>query len=77
MSRTIEQLIAELNKDLEWEYAAGIQYINHAAVMTGPEYDSIIKELVIHSQEEMAHAVSIAEQIAFLGGDPTVSVRKN
>ncbi len=76
MSRTIEQLIAELNKDLEWEYAAGIQYINHAAVMTGPEYDSIIKELVIHSQEEMAHAVSIAEQIAFLGGDPTVSVEK-
>ncbi len=76
MSITREQLIAALNKDLEWEYAAGIQYINHAAVMTGPEYDSIIKELVVHSQEEMAHAMSIAEQIAFLGGDPSVSIEK-
>ena len=44
--------------------------------MTGPEYDSIIKELVVHSQEEMAHAMSIAEQIAFLGGDPSVSIEK-
>ncbi len=74
MSLTRDTLIAALNKDLEWEYAAGIQYINHAAVMTGAEFDSIIKELVVHSQEEMAHAMAVAEQIAFLGGDPSVSV---
>ena len=76
MSITHEQLIAALNKDLEWEYAAGIQYLNHAAVMTGPEYDSIIKELALHSQEEMTHAMTIAEQISFLGGEPSVSVEK-
>lgn len=76
MSITHEQLIAALNKDLEWEYAAGIQYLNHAAVMTGPEYDSIIKELAVHSQEEMTHAMTIAEQISFLGGVPSVSVEK-
>jgi len=73
---TREKLIEELNKDLEWEYAAAIQYVQHAAVMTGPEYDSIIKELVVHAQEELAHAVTVAEQIAFLGGVPSIDVEK-
>jgi bacterioferritin len=71
---TKEKLIEELNKDLEWEYAAAIQYVQHAAVMTGPEYDSIIKELVIHAQEELAHAVTVAEQVSFLGGVPSIDV---
>jgi bacterioferritin len=71
---TKEKLIEELNKDLEWEYAAAIQYVQHAAVMTGPEYDSIIKELVIHAQEELAHAVTVSEQVAFLGGVPSIDV---
>ena len=76
MDITIEKLINELNKDLEWEYAAAIQYVQHAAVMTGPQYDSIIKELIVHSQEEMQHAVMLSEQIAFLGGTPTIEVEK-
>ena len=65
-----ENLIIELNKDLEWEYAAAIQYVQHAAVITGAEYDGIQKELIIHSQEEMQHAVMLSEQIDFLGGVP-------
>jgi len=69
-----DKLIEELNKDLELEYAASIQYVQHAAVMTGPEYDSIIKEMVIHANEELAHAAILSEQIAFLGGLPTVNV---
>jgi bacterioferritin len=73
---TKEKLIEELNKDLEWEYAAAVQYIQHGAVMTGPQYDSIIKELVVHAQEELAHAVTVAEQIGFLGGVPTIDVEK-
>ena len=71
-----EQLIAELNKDLEWEYAAAIQYVQHAAVITGQGFEGIQKELVIHAQEEMQHAVMLAEQIDFLGGVPSVSVEK-
>ncbi len=43
MAITIEQVIALLNKDLELEYSAAIQYINHAAVMTGAEFGDIIK----------------------------------
>lgn len=74
MKLTYDVIIKDLNKDLEWEYAAGIQYIQHGAVMTGPEYESIIKELVLHSQEEMAHAIMVAEQIAFLGGTPSARV---
>ncbi len=73
---TKKKLIEELNKDLEWEYAAAIQYVQHAAVMTGPEYEGIIKELVIHANEEMAHAVTVAEQISFLGGTPTIDVER-
>ncbi len=74
MPVTKEQLIAELNKDLEWEYAAAVQYVQHAAVLTGAQYDGIRKELVIHSQEELQHANVLAEQIDFLGGVPTIDV---
>jgi bacterioferritin len=76
MAITMKKLLAELNKDLEWEYAAAIQYVQHAALITGPEYESITKELIIHSQEEMQHAVSLSDQIAFLGGTPTVEVER-
>lgn len=71
-----ENLIIELNKDLEWEYAAAIQYVQHAAVITGAKYESIQKELIIHSQEEMQHAVMLSEQIDFLGGVPTCKVEQ-
>jgi bacterioferritin len=76
MTISREHLIAELNKDLEWEYAAAIQYVQHAAALTGAQYDAIKKELVIHSQEEMQHAVMLAEQIDFLGGVPTIDVEQ-
>lgn len=76
MKITKKKLLEELNKDLEWEYAAAVQYVQHAAVIAGPQYDSIQKELIIHAQEEMAHAVMLAEQIDFLGGVPTVDVEK-
>lgn len=76
MSISKEKFIAELNKDLEWEYAAVVQYIQHAAVITGPEYDAITKELIIHSNEEMMHAQSLSDIITDLGGVPTVKVEK-
>ena len=74
MKITKNQLLKELNKDLEWEYAAAVQYVQHAATITGPEYDAVQKELLLHSQEEMQHAVTLSDQIAFLGGVPTVDV---
>lgn len=76
MKTTMKKLLSELNKDLEWEYAAAIQYVQHAATINGAQFDSIQKELLIHAQEEMQHAVMLAEQIDFLGGVPTVDVEK-
>lgn len=76
MKITMKKLLAELNKDLEWEYAAAIQYVQHAATINGAQFDSIQKELLIHAQEEMQHAVMLSEQIDYLGGTPTVDVEK-
>ena len=71
-----EKFINGLNKALEWEYAAAVQYIQHAAEITGPEYGSIAKELVVHSNEEMGHAVVVATIISDLGGTPSIDVEK-
>lgn len=74
MSVTVEKLVDLLNLDLELEYSAAIQYINHAAVMTGAAYGDIIKELKIHANEEVQHAMILADQIDYLGGSPSVNV---
>ena len=44
--------------------------------MTGAAYGDIIKELRIHSTEEMQHAMILADQIDYLGGSPSVKVGK-
>jgi bacterioferritin len=74
METTVEKLIDFLNKDLELEYSAAIQYINHAAVMKGAAYGDIIKELKIHANEEIQHAIILADQIDYLKGKPSVGV---
>lgn len=71
---TKEELIDLLNHDLTKEYAAAIQYIQHAAVMTGAQYGDIIKELKIHVTEEINHAIILADQIDYLGGTPSIDV---
>jgi bacterioferritin len=76
MAVTMEKLIDLLNMDLELEYSAAIQYINHSAVMTGAAYGDIIKELKIHANEEIQHAMILADQIDYLGGCPSVGVGK-
>ncbi len=76
MKITKKILLANLNKDLEWEYAAAIQYVQHASVITGAKYESIQKELLIHAQEEMQHAVMLSEQVSYLGGTPVVKIEK-
>ena len=71
---TMEKLVELLNRDLELEYSAAIQYINHAAVMSGAEYGDIIKELKLHANEEIMHAMILADQIDYLDGAPSVGV---
>lgn len=74
MGITIESLVELLNKDLELEYSAAIQYINHSAVMSGAEFGDLIKELKIHTNEEIQHAMILADQIDYFGGAPSVAV---
>jgi bacterioferritin len=76
MALSIEKMVDLLNKDLELEYSAAIQYINHSAVMSGASYGDIIKELKIHANEEIIHAMTLADQIDYLGGEPSIDVGK-
>lgn len=71
---TKEKLLELLNKDLALEYTACVQYTQHQGVLKGAMYQSIQKELIIHAQEELAHATTIAAQIDYLGGFPTVDM---
>lgn len=71
---TKAQMIEALNGDLADEYASAIQYINHAALITGARFGSIQKELLVHATEEMQHATTLADQIAFLGGKPGTAI---
>jgi len=68
-----KQLVELLNEDLAREYQAIIAYVVYSQVLKGPEYMSIAEELEIHATEELAHALTIAKQIDYLGGMPTVT----
>ena len=69
-----EAFVQQLNDDLRTEYQSIVQYLQHIAVITGAEYLSTVDELKTHVGQEVHHANVLAEQIAFLGGDPTVEV---
>src|SRR4026209_1373579 len=68
-----EQLIALLNEDLAREYQAIIAYVVYSQVLKGAEYMNIAEELEVHAGEELAHAITIAKQIDYLGGMPTAT----
>lgn len=68
------ELIESLNTDLGTEYQSIIQYIQHTATIKGAEYRSIVEELEKHLGQEVEHAQTLANQIDFLGGTPTVMV---
>jgi bacterioferritin len=68
---TRQQLIDLLNEDLAREYQAIIAYVVYSQVLKGAEYMTIAEELVVHAGEELQHAITIANQIDYLGGMPT------
>jgi len=69
---TRHQLIDLLNEDLSREYQAIIAYVNYSQVLKGAQYMNIAAELEVHAGQELAHALTIAKQIDYLGGMPTV-----
>src|SRR5512142_2836261 len=69
-------LIKALNEDLSREYQAIIAYVNYSQVLKGAAYMNIAAELAVHAGEELAHALSIANHIDYLGGMPSVKPKE-
>ena len=72
---TREKLIELLNEDLSREYQAIIAYVVYSQAIKGAQYMAIAQELEVHAGEELQHAITIASQIDYLGGMPTVAVK--
>lgn len=70
---TRKKLIDLLNEDLSREYQAIIAYVNYSQVLKGAQYMNIADELAVHAAEELAHALTIANHIDYLGGMPSVT----
>jgi bacterioferritin len=67
-----DEIIRGLNDDLAREYKAIIQYVVFSSTLKGAEYGDIAEQLKIHASQELSHALEVARQIDYLGGDPTV-----
>jgi bacterioferritin len=69
-----EKLVELLNGDLELEFRSIVQYTQHAATVKGVEFQPIADKIRPHLRQELEHATVLAEQIDFLGGEPTTHV---
>ena len=69
---TRETLIERLNTVLSWELAGTIQYLQGAALVTGPMRPVYADFLQEGSKEARGHAEDVASRIVALGGVPTV-----
>lgn len=68
---TRAELADHLNEDLAREYQAIIAYVIYSQVLKGAQYMSIAGELEKHAGEELAHALTVAKHIDYLGAMPT------
>jgi bacterioferritin len=71
-SSSRDEIIKGLNEDLAREYKAIIQYVVFSSTLKGAQYGDIAEQLKQHASQELAHALEVARQIDYLGGDPTV-----
>lgn len=71
-SSSKEEIIKGLNGDLAREYKAIIQYVVFSSTLKGAEYGEIAQQLKEHASQELEHALEVAKQIDYLGGDPTM-----
>ncbi|HEY5737425.1 MAG TPA: ferritin-like domain-containing protein, partial [Nitrososphaeraceae archaeon] len=71
-SSSKEEIVKGLNEDLAREYKAIIQYVVFSSTLKGAQYGDIAQQLKEHASQELAHALAVAKQIDYLGGDPTI-----
>lgn len=72
----LEELIQGLQQDLSREYQAIIAYTVYSNVLKGAQWMSIASELKKHAGEELQHALTIADQIDYLGAMPNATPRE-
>jgi bacterioferritin len=65
-----EKMVELLNEDLAREYQAVIAYTVYSQTMKGAAYTDIAGELETHAAEELSHALLIAKQVDYFGGEP-------
>jgi bacterioferritin len=68
---TRKTLIALLSEDLSREFRAVSAYVVYSQTFKGAQHTSVTKELHEHAGQGLQHALTIAKQIAHLGGTPT------
>ena len=72
----LPMFISNLNKDLEFEYAAFVQYVQHKACLHGATMLPLASMLDEHAGDEYAHMKLLSERINYLGGTPTIKIEK-
>ncbi len=69
------ELVSMMNKALELEHAARIQYLTHAALISGQDSEPIIARLKEIAADEEKHEEKFRTLIAdYLGGEPTMAL---
>ena len=68
----VAKLLEMLNGALAEEWLAYYQYWIGARLMEGPMRSEIEPELLVHANEELGHAVLVADRIIQLGGTPII-----
>ncbi len=71
-----KEIIQGLNEDLAREYKAIIQYVVFSSTLKGAEYGDIAEQLKQHASQELEHALEVARQIDYLGGNPTMKSKE-
>ncbi|HPE87807.1 MAG: ferritin [Bacteroidia bacterium] len=69
----VDKLLTMLNAALSEEWLAYYQYWIGARMMEGPMRSEVEPELLLHADEELGHAVLVANRIIQLGGTPVIN----
>ena len=70
-----KELITMLNRALELEHAARIQYLAHAELVSGLGAEAIIERLKEIASDELKHEEKFRNLIgSYLGGEPTMGL---
>jgi bacterioferritin len=72
----LKDLIQGLQEDLSREYQAIIAYTVYSNALKGAQWMSIADQLSQHAHQELQHALTIADQIDYLGEMPNATPKE-